>query len=100
MKTTLRVTPVDRQVTFHCQFAITDDADALTAFRMAGIGCGGALSRCERRGKLGRKRIGDVTARVVIYEAFVEGKFEARSKLPAPCMTCPSSRSTREKPLP
>ncbi len=52
---------------------------------MAGIGCSGALSRRERRGKLGRKRIGDVTAKVVIYEVFVEGKFEARSKLPAPC---------------
>jgi len=45
--------------------------------RMAGIGGSGASSRCERRGKLGRKRIGDVTARVVIYEAFVERKFEA-----------------------
>lgn len=81
VKTTLRVT-LDCQVTLQCQFPITDDADTLTAFRMAGIGCGAALSRCERRGKLGRKRIGDVTARVVNYEAFVEGQIRLFARFP------------------
>jgi len=32
----------------------------------------------------------DVTAKVIIYEAFVEAKLELRSISPAPCMTCTS----------
>jgi hypothetical protein len=42
-----------------------------------------------------RSELTDVTAKVVIYEAFVEGRLEAPNTLPAPCMTCSSSRSTR-----
>jgi hypothetical protein len=37
----------------------------------------------------------DVTAKVVIYEAFVEGKLEAPRHLHARCTTSTSSRSTR-----
>jgi hypothetical protein len=33
------------------------------------------------QGKLGRKGIGDVTARVVSYEAFVDGKFGTRRQI-------------------
>jgi hypothetical protein len=36
-----------------------------------------------------------VTAKVVIYEAFVEGRLEAPKHLPAPFMTSTSSRCTR-----
>jgi hypothetical protein len=43
-----------------------------------------------------RSELTDVTAKVVIYEAFVEGKFEARSILPEPCMTSTSNRSTMD----
>ena len=42
-----------------------------------------------------RSELNDVTAKVVIYEAFVEGRLEAPSTSPEPCMTCTSSRSTR-----
>ncbi|PYX77038.1 MAG: hypothetical protein DMG78_00020 [Acidobacteria bacterium] len=42
-----------------------------------------------------RSELTDLTAKVVIYEAFVEGRLEAPKHLRAPCMTCTSSRSTR-----
>lgn len=42
-----------------------------------------------------RSELTDVTAKVVIYEAFVEGKLEAPNILPAPCTIFISSRSTR-----
>ena len=38
-----------------------------------------------------RSELTDVTAKVVIYEAFVEGKLEAPKHLAAPCMTSTSS---------
>ena len=41
-----------------------------------------------------RGELTDVTARVVIYEAFVEGRLEAPKHLAAACMTCTSSQST------
>ena len=41
-----------------------------------------------------RSELTDVTARVVIYEAFVEGTLEAPKHLAAACMTCTSSQST------
>jgi hypothetical protein len=37
----------------------------------------------------------DVTAKVVIYEAFVEDSWRVPNTLPAPCTICFSSRSTR-----
>lgn len=40
-----------------------------------------------------RSELTDVTAKVVIYEAFVEGKLEAPKHLR--CMTCISNRRTR-----
>jgi hypothetical protein len=55
-------------------------------------------SRPGRSGWFRCRDVDDVTARVVIYEGFIAGIFEARSKLPAPCVTCPSSRITRESP--
>lgn len=42
-----------------------------------------------------RSELTDVTAKVVIYEAFVEGKLEAPKHLPAPSMTFTSNRNTR-----
>jgi hypothetical protein len=42
-----------------------------------------------------RSELTDVTAKVVIYEAFVEGKLEAPKQLAAPCMTCTSIRSMK-----
>jgi len=42
-----------------------------------------------------RSELTDVTAKVVIYEAFVEGKLEAPKHLAAPCMTFTLSPSTR-----
>jgi hypothetical protein len=42
-----------------------------------------------------RSELTDVTAKEVIYEAFVEGKLEAPKRSPAPCMTSTSSRSMR-----
>ena len=39
------------------------------------------MSRCESRSKHGRKELTDVTAKVVIYEPFVEGKLEAPKHL-------------------
>jgi hypothetical protein len=42
-----------------------------------------------------KSELTDVTAKVVIYEAFVEGRLELENTSPAPCMTCTSSRSTR-----
>ncbi len=43
-----------------------------------------------------RNELTDVTAKVVIYEAFVEGRLEAPKHLsPASCMICTSNRSTR-----
>src|SRR5437660_9654719 len=38
-----------------------------------------------------RSELTDVTAKVVIYEAFVEGRLEAPKHLRAPRMTCTSS---------
>jgi hypothetical protein len=35
-----------------------------------------------------RSELTDVTAKVAIYEAFVEENARLRSTLPAPCMTC------------
>ncbi len=40
-----------------------------------------------------RSELTDVTAKVVIYEAFVEGRTETPSTLPVPFMTFTSSRS-------
>jgi hypothetical protein len=42
-----------------------------------------------------RSELMDVTAKVVIYEAFVEGKLEAPNIWPARCTTSTSSRNTR-----
>ena len=42
-----------------------------------------------------RSELTDVTAKVVIYEAFVEGKLEVPNTLPTRCMTCTSSRGMR-----
>jgi hypothetical protein len=42
-----------------------------------------------------KSELTDVNAKVVIYEAFVEGRLEARNSWPGPCMTCTLSRSTR-----
>ena len=42
-----------------------------------------------------RSELTDVTAKVVIYEAFVEGDRRLPSTSPAPCMTCTPTRSTR-----
>jgi hypothetical protein len=42
-----------------------------------------------------RSELTDVTAKVVIYEAFVEGQLEAPNILPGPCMTTISNRSMR-----
>jgi hypothetical protein len=42
-----------------------------------------------------RSELTDVTAKVVIYEAFVEGKLEAPNTSPAPCMIYTSSRNTK-----
>ena len=42
-----------------------------------------------------RSELTDVTAKVVIYGAFVEGKLEAPKHLSAPSMTFTSSRSTK-----
>jgi hypothetical protein len=42
-----------------------------------------------------KSELTDVTAKVVIYEAFVEGQLEARSIWRVRCMICTSSRSTR-----
>jgi len=39
-----------------------------------------------------KSELTDVTAKVVIYEAFVEGKLGAPRHLPEPCMTSISSR--------
>ena len=42
-----------------------------------------------------RSELTDVTAKVVIYEAFIEGRLELQSTLFAACMTSTSSPSTR-----
>ena len=42
-----------------------------------------------------RSELTDVTAKVVIYEAFVEGQLEAPKHLAQPSTTCISNRSTR-----
>ena len=42
-----------------------------------------------------RSELTDVTAKVVIYEAFVDGKLEAPKHLARPCIICTSNRSTR-----
>src|SRR5712692_6571519 len=42
-----------------------------------------------------RSELTDVTAKVVIYEAFVEGDSRLQNTSPAACMTSTSSRSTR-----
>jgi hypothetical protein len=41
-----------------------------------------------------RSELTDATAKVVTYEAFVEGRLEAPNTLPAACMTCTSNRNT------
>src|ERR1700722_4992045 len=48
-----------------------------TAFQWALIACSGTLSRCEKQVETWQKsELTDVTAKVVIYEAFVEGRLE------------------------
>src|SRR5947199_8123406 len=42
-----------------------------------------------------RSELTDVTAKVVIYEAFVEANWKPQGILREPCMTYTSSRSTR-----
>jgi hypothetical protein len=43
--------------------------------------CNGTLNRCESRWRPGRSELTDVTAKVVIYEAFVGGKLEGPKHL-------------------
>jgi hypothetical protein len=44
-------------------------------------GCKGISTPCENKSNSGRSELTDVTAKVVIYEAFVEGKLEAPKHL-------------------
>ena len=47
-----------------------------------GSGCSATLNRCQSRGELWQKsELTEVTAKVVIYEAFVEGNLEAPKHL-------------------
>ncbi|MGA7768374.1 MAG: hypothetical protein WB781_01450 [Candidatus Sulfotelmatobacter sp.] len=54
----------------------------MTASRWESTGCTATSSRCASRWRSGQKsELTDVTAKVVIYEAFVEGKLEAPKHL-------------------
>lgn len=63
---------------------------------VASIACSGTSNRCGSEWKLG-KGVNSltVTAKVVIYEAFVEAKLEAPKRLAALCTISTSSRSTK-----
>ena len=64
-----------------------------TAFRLVRIECNPTSSLCRKQVEIGRRReLTDVTARVVTYEVFVEGKLEAPKHL-ALCHTRPLLRS-------
>ena len=53
-----------------------------TAFRLASTECSATSSLCESKvGTWQRSELTDVTAKVVIYEAFVEGRLEAPKHL-------------------
>src|SRR5229473_6546774 len=53
-----------------------------TASRLALIECSGTSSPCESRVEAWqRSELTDVTAKVVIYEAFIEGRLEAPKHL-------------------
>ena len=67
-----------------------------TPSRSGSVDCRETLSQCKNRSKPGREaKSPTVTAKMVIYEAFVEGKFEAPKHLARTVNDSTLSRSTR-----
>jgi hypothetical protein len=65
-----------------CSRSTRSHSRSSTAFQWASIECSETLSRCEKQVETWqRTELMDVTAKVVIYEAFIEGKLEAPKHL-------------------